>query len=115
MSYVSGFLTPVPVANKAAYIAAAKAGWEMFKRYGALSMTECWGDDVPDGKVTDYKGAVQAKPDETIVYSWIEWPSRKARDEGWDKAMKDPRMQGMTMPFDGKRVIYGGFAPLLDS
>jgi uncharacterized protein YbaA (DUF1428 family) len=70
---------------------------------------------VPDGKVTDYKGAVQAKGDERVVYSWVEWPSKAARDEGWEKAMADPRMKNMKMPFDGQRVVYGGFEPILDA
>ena len=75
---------------------------------------ETWGDNVPDGKVTDYKGAVRATPDEKIVYSWVEWPSKQVRDEGWKKMMEDQRMKDQQMPFDGKRMIYGGFAPILD-
>ena len=69
---------------------------------------------MPNGKVTDYKGAVKATSDETVVYSWIEWPSKEVRDNGWEKAMADPRIKNLKMPFDGKRMIYGGFAPLLD-
>jgi uncharacterized protein YbaA (DUF1428 family) len=84
------------------------------KEYGATRTVDAWGDDVPDGKVTDFKGAVKATEGETVVYSWIEWPSKEARDKGWDAAMKDPRMKDMKMPFDGQRLIYGGFAPLLD-
>jgi uncharacterized protein YbaA (DUF1428 family) len=115
MGYVDGMVTPVPNDQKDAYREMADKHAAILKQYGATRTVDAWGDDVPDGKVTDYKGAVQAKPDETIVYSWVEWPSKEVRDRGWDQAMKDPRMQGMSMPFDGKRVIYGGFAPLLDS
>ena len=69
---------------------------------------------MPPGKVTDYQGAVKARPDETIVFSWVEWPSKEARDTGWEKAQNDPRMKSLKMPFDGQRMIYGGFAPILD-
>jgi uncharacterized protein YbaA (DUF1428 family) len=87
----------------------------ILKEYGATRTVDACGDDVPDGKVTDYKGAVKAMPGEKIVYSWIEWPSKQVREQGWEKAMEDPRMKGMKMPFDGKRVIYGGFEPILDA
>jgi uncharacterized protein YbaA (DUF1428 family) len=88
----------------------------IFKQYGAIRVVECWGDDVPDGKVTDFKRAVKAEAGETIVFSWIVWPSKAVRNEGHGKAMADPRMQpGSDMPFDGKRLIYGGFELLLDS
>ena len=86
----------------------------LLKECGATRVVDAWGDDVPDGKVTDYKGAVKAGADEKIVYSWIEWPSKEVRDKGWEKVMNDPRMQPNQMPFDGKRMIYGGFAPILD-
>jgi uncharacterized protein YbaA (DUF1428 family) len=112
--YIDGSVTPVPAGNKDAFLEMADKHAAILKEYGATRTVDAWGDDVPDGKVTDYKGAVQAKPDEKIVYSWIEWPSKAARDEGWKKAMDDPRMKGIEMPFDGKRVIYGGFAPILD-
>ncbi len=80
-------------------------------------MIDGWGDDVPDGKVTDFKRAVKAKPDETVLYGWVEWPSKDARDKAWTKLMADPRMQpgrSDKPPFDGQRMIYGGFAPILD-
>jgi uncharacterized protein YbaA (DUF1428 family) len=112
--YVDGTITAVPAANKRAYLEMADKHAAMLKEFGATRVVDAWGDDVPAGKVTDYKGAVKATPDEIVVFSWIEWPSKEARDKGWDAAMKDPRMKEMKMPFDGKRVVFGGFAPLLD-
>ncbi|WP_159718493.1 DUF1428 domain-containing protein [Geminicoccus flavidas] len=114
MSYVDGFVTAVPAANQAAYLAHAKQALPLFKEYGALRMVECWGDDVPVGKLTDFRRAVQAKEDEVVLFSWIEWPSKEIRDAGMQKIMADPRMKEMTMPFDGQRMIYGGFRPILD-
>ena len=114
MAYVQGFVVPVPAANKEAYRKLAADFAAMFKEFGATRQVEAWGDDVPDGKLTDFKGAVQATADEKVVYSWIEWPSKAVRDEGWKKIMADPRMHAGPVPFDGKRMIYGGFAPILD-
>jgi uncharacterized protein YbaA (DUF1428 family) len=114
MSYIDGFVIAVPTKNKDAYIESAKKAWELFREYGALQHVECWGDDVPDGKVTDFKRAVQATADETVVFSWIRWPSKEVRDAGQKKMMDDPRMKNMDMPFDGKRMIWGGFAPVFD-
>jgi uncharacterized protein YbaA (DUF1428 family) len=89
----------------------------VFTRNGATRVVEAWGDDIPDGKVTDFKGAVDAEESETVVFSWVQWPSKQARDEAWKKVMADPEMQpgAMEMPFDGKRMIYGGFSPILDA
>ena len=115
MSYVDGFVVAVPAANRQAYREMATKAATVFKEYGARRVVEAWGEDVPDGKVTDFKGAVNAQPDEKVIFSWIEWPSKEARDKGWEQAMKDPRMKDMKMPFDGKRMIYGGFAPLVNS
>ena len=114
MTYVQGFVVPVPAANKEAYRKLAADFAPVMKEFGATRHVEAWGDDVPDGKITDYKGAVKATPDEKIVYSWIEWPSRQVRDESWKKLMEDQRMKDQKMPFDGKRMIYGGFTPILD-
>jgi len=116
MAYVEGFVAAVPAANKEAYRKHAADSAPLFKEFGATRMVEAWGDDVPDGKVTDFKGAVKAKPDEVIVFSWLEYPSKAARDAANEKIMSDPRMKamGQTMPFDGQRMIYGGFAPILD-
>ena len=118
MSYIDGFVIPVPAAKKQAYRNMAAKAAAIFKEHGATRVVECWGDDVPDGKVTDFKGAVKAEPGENIVFSWVVWPSKEARDEGNRKLMQDqdPLMQpGADMPFDGKRMIFGGFEILLDS
>jgi uncharacterized protein YbaA (DUF1428 family) len=114
VGYVDGSVIPVPAGNKQAYLESSKKMASLLKDCGATRVVDAWGDDVPDGKVTDYKGAVKAGADEKIVYSWIEWPSKEVRDKGWEKVMSDPRMQPNQMPFDGKRMIYGGFAPILD-
>ena len=115
MSYIQGFVLAVPAANKQAYIDHASRALPFFHEHGATRMVENWGDDVPDGKVTDFKRAVKAKDDEVVLFSWVEWPSKEVLETGMDKMMKDPRMAEMgKMPFDGKRMIFGGFAPLLD-
>jgi len=114
--YIDGIITAVPTKNKDAYREMADKQAAVLKEYGATRVVDAWGDDVPDGKVTDFRGAVQATPEEKIVFSRIEWPSKEARDKGWQRVVDDPRMKMMEkeMPFDGKRVVYGGFAPLLD-
>lgn len=114
MSYIDGFVAAVPAANREAYIEHARKALPLFKEHGATRMAECWGDDVPHGKQTDFFRAVEAKEDEVVVFSWVEWPSKEVRDAGWQKIMADPRMQpdANPMPFDGRRLIYGGFAPL---
>ena len=117
MRYVDGFVIPVLTANRGAYIEAATETAALFKKYGADQVTECWGDDVPEGKLTSFPLAVKMVDGETVVFSWVVWPSRAARDEGWKQLMADPRMQPgvMPMPFDGKRLIYGGFEVLLQA
>lgn len=114
MGYLDGVLLAVPGDRKADYRSFAAGHAALFKEHGARRVVDAWGDDVPDGKVTDFKGAVKAEAGETVVFSWVEWPSRQERDAAWAKLMADPRMGEMKMPFDGKRVVYGGFAPLLD-
>lgn len=116
MSYIDGFVVPVPTEKKQAYREMATKAASVFKECGATRVVECWGDDVPDGKVTDFKGAVKAKPGETVVFSWIVWPSKAVRDAGNQKMRSDPRMKDMKdMPFDGQRMIFGGFDVMLDS
>ena len=116
MSYVDGFVAAVPTANREAFRRHAESAAKAFREYGALAVAECWGDDVPEGKVTSFPMAVQRKDDETVVFSWIVWPSRSTRDEGMKKVMADPRFDPKTnpMPFDGKRLIYGGFQVLVN-
>jgi len=116
MSYIDGFVLAVPTTNKQKFIDHAKAGDAVFLDYGAIRILECWGDDVPDGKQTDFRRAVQATADETVVFSWIEWPDKATRDAGMAKAMEDPRLKPDVnpMPFDGMRLIYGGFAPVVE-
>ena len=116
MGYVDGFVLAVPSANKQTFIDHAAEFDKMFLEFGATRVLECWGDDVPDGTQTDVRRAVQATADEAVVFSWIEWPDKATRDAGMDKVMKDPRMDpgSNPMPFDGKRMIYGGFAPVVE-
>ncbi|MCW8956921.1 MAG: DUF1428 domain-containing protein [Gammaproteobacteria bacterium] len=116
MSYIDGFVVAVPTANKAIYKKYAETAAVIFKEYGALKLVECWGDNVPEGEVTSFPLAVKCKKDETVVFSWISWPSRKIRDQGMEKAMADPRLNPDTnpMPFDGNRMIYGGFEVIVD-
>ncbi len=115
MSYVDGFVLAVATADREKYRQFAADVAPMFKEYGALEIVECWGDDVPDGEVTSFPMAVQCRDDETVVFSWIVWPSREIREQGMEKMMADPRMQpgAMEVPFDGKRMIMGGFEVLL--
>ncbi len=116
MTYIEGFVAAVPTANKDEYRKHASDAAPLFREFGVTRMVETWGDDVPDGKVTDFKGAVQAKDDETVVFSWFEYPDKAARDAANEKMTNDPRMEemGTSMPFDGKRMIFGGFEPIVD-
>lgn len=118
MAYVDGFVAAVPDANRDAYIAHARDAAAVFREHGALQVVECWGDDVPEGKLTSFPMAVKREPGESVVFAWILWPSREARDTGMKAAMDDPRLSrdGMkAAPFDGKRMIFGGFEIVLDA
>nr|WP_306310660.1 DUF1428 domain-containing protein [Sphingomonas sp. BT-65] len=115
-TYLDGYVLPVPKANKEAYREVAQKMTDLFKEFGALRVVEAWGEDTPDGTKTDYNRATLKKDDEAVVYSWIEWPDKATRDAGWEKMMKDERMQPKEEPpFDGKRMMWGGFAPILDT
>jgi uncharacterized protein YbaA (DUF1428 family) len=116
MNYVQGFVTPVPTANKDKYLKQASDAVQFFKQFGVKRVVEGWGDDVPKGKVTDFQGAVKAKDDETVVFSWMEYPDKATYEAANRKMKDDPRMKDMfsDMPFDGKRVIMGGFESIVD-
>ena len=116
MAYLDGFVMAVPTANKQKFIDHAKEFDQIFIEFGATRVVEGWGDDVPDGKLTDFKKAVQCNSDEVVVFSWVEWPDKATRDAGMAKMMADPRMDPSKnpMPFDGKRMIFGGFSPIVD-
>ena len=120
MSYIDGFVLAVPTANRETFRDYATRTDSIFIEMGALRVIECWGDDVSEGKLTDFRKAVQAKEDEAVVFSWIEWPDKATRDAAMAKMMsedfKDERMdmEKNPMPLDGKRLIYGGFAPLVE-
>jgi uncharacterized protein YbaA (DUF1428 family) len=114
LRYIEGFVIPVPAGKKEDYRRMASTVAPIFKEWGATRIVECWGDDVPEGKVTDFKRAVQAEADENVVFSWIVWPSKSVRDEAQKKMKDDTRMKFPEMPFDGQRMIFGGFEILLD-
>lgn len=115
MTYVDGFVIAVPTARRDDYAAHARVAAQVLKELGALQVVECWGDEVPDGKLTSFPLAVQRRPEETVVFSWIGWPSKAVRDAGMRRFMDDPRVKALgDMPFDGQRMIYGGFEVMLD-
>lgn len=120
MVYIEGFVIPVPKANREAFIEHARSIDALFLEIGATRVIECWGDDVPEGKLTDFHRAVQATSDETVVFSWIEWPDRETRQRAhveWEKRAETDarfRMDMADAPFDGKRMIFGGFEPVFD-
>lgn len=113
MSYVDGYVIPVPTGKKQAYRDLAAKAAAVFEEYGATQIFECWGDEVPEGSVTDFKSAVKAEPEETVVFSWVVWPNKEVRDAGNEQLRSDPRMRMDEVPFDGRRMIYGGFEVLL--
>lgn len=118
MSYVDGYVLAVPRKKKSEYIRIANESAAVFKDHGALSVVENWADDVPDGELTSLPMAVKCKDDEDVVFSWITWPSREARDAGNKAAMEDARFKDWDMskmPFDGKRMIFGGFVTIAEN
>jgi uncharacterized protein YbaA (DUF1428 family) len=116
MSYMDGFVVAVPEGNKEAYRAMAAKASKIFQEFGATRVMEGWGQDLPRGKTTDFFMAVKADEGENVVFSWIIWPSKEVRDAGWAKVMADERMKPdmENMPFDGKRMFWGGFEPIVD-
>ena len=114
MNYVDGFVAPVVTANRETYRQHAEMAAAVFKEHGALRVVECWGDDVPEGKLTSFPMAVKREAHETVVFSWVVWPSKAVRDAGMKATMEDKRLADVEMPFDGKRLIYGGFEVLMD-
>ena len=117
MSYVDFFCVPLPKDNEAKYKATAEIFATVMKEQGMLQYCEAVADDVPRGKITDFYRAVNANDNETVVASYCVWPDKQTRDKAWEVAMKDPRMSNQTpesMPFDGKRMFWGGFKPILE-
>jgi uncharacterized protein YbaA (DUF1428 family) len=116
MTYFEGFVVPVPEAKRDEYRQHASGAAPLFQEFGVTRMVEAWDSDVPEGKVTDFRKAVDAKPDEKVVFSWFEYPSKAERDAATEKFMSDPRMKemGESMPFDGKRMIVGGFEAIVE-
>lgn len=117
MTYYSGFVLAVPTADREDYVAHARESWGILRRFGAVRNVECWGDDVRHGDVTDFPRAVRASADETVVFSWIEWPDRETVDRAERAMLDDPAMREIAkdMPFDAARMIVGGFTPVFDS
>lgn len=115
MTYVDGFVFTVPTARKDDFRTKAEDMAAIFCQYGALSVCECWGVDVPDGEITSFPMAVKKAEDETVVFSWIVWPDKATRDDGNVKVFEDPRMeqQFSALPLDGSRMIFGGFEPIV--
>lgn len=116
MSYIQGFLIPVPKANKAAYLEMAEKSGRIFLDYGATRIMESWADDVPGGDVTDFKRAVKAEAGEAVVFAWIEWPDKATCDAAAERMASDPRWEGPAdLPFDGMRMIWAGFEPIFEA
>ena len=118
MAYIDGYVIAVATSNEQKFIDFANKFDPIFLEYGATRVLECWGDDVPHGKQTDFYRAVAAKDDEAVLFSWIEWPDKATRDAGMKKMETDPRMDPSNpdnppMPFDGRRMIFGGFQPVV--
>jgi uncharacterized protein YbaA (DUF1428 family) len=114
MAYIDGYVAAVPNTNKQAYLELAAKMAGVFRKHGATRVMETWQDDVPEGKLTSFPMAVKRETGESIIFSWIEWPSKAARNEAWKTVMSDPAMQGASDLFDGKRMIFGGFDVILD-
>ena len=117
MNYIDGYVLAVPTANREAYRTMAEQMAVVFKKHGALNVVENWGNDVPEGKLTSFTMAVKREDSESIVFSWVTWPSRAVRDAGWKLCSEDPIMNDETLLkiFDGKRMIFGGFETIVEA
>jgi uncharacterized protein YbaA (DUF1428 family) len=115
MSYLTGFLVPVKIEDKDRYIESARTAWPMFQRYGCIEHVEAWGEGIPEGTLTSFPLAVKQEPGEVVVFSWLRWPDKATADAAWEKMTNDPEMQNMDMPFDGKRMMWGGFEIVFQS
>ena len=115
MPYFDMMAAPVKSDGKEAYLEHARATAPVFMKHGAVRLIECWGDDVPDGETTSFPLAVKLEEGETVVTSIVEWPDKATRDAGMGAVMQDPVMAKMEMPFDGKRLIFGGFSGMMDT
>lgn len=117
MNYVDGFVCAVPTAKREEFIKHAATSVEALKEYGALQVVYCWGDNIPEGKTTSFPMAVKCQADETVAFSWIVWPSSQVRNEAFAKMRGDSRLnpEKNPIPFDGKRIIYGGFEVILEA
>mgnify|MGYP000639411725 CR=1 FL=1 len=116
MPYIEGFLAPVPEDKRDEYLAFSKKSAPLFKEIGVTRLVECWGDDIAKGKQTDFYRAVDAQDGETVVFSWMEYPDKAARDAAYEKMENHPGFAEMgEMPFDGKRMIFSGFQPIFDT
>lgn len=114
MTYIEGFVAAVPRGNKDVYVRHAREAAAFFKKLGATRCVECWGDDVPKGVLTDFYRATQAKDDEVPVFSWIEYPDKATRDAANRAMSENPEMANMEMPFDARRMFWGGFERIVD-
>nr|WP_317128308.1 DUF1428 domain-containing protein [Sphingomonas baiyangensis] len=112
--YIDGVVMPMPLDARDAYARFSAACAPAFLENGALRVVDAFADDVRDGKQTDFHRAVHRQDGETAAYGWVEWPDKATRDAGWEKVMADPRMTGQDAPFDGKRMMFGGFVPIVD-
>ena len=115
MTYYDVIMAAVPTANRDAYAAHAAQSAQLFKQHGALRSTECWGVNVPSGQRTSMLAAVECQPDETVVTAWVAWPSKAARDAAWEKIKADGQLRPQDFPFDGARMIYGGFEAVAEA
>lgn len=114
MPYIDGFVVPVPTAKREEYRAHEAKWWPFFRDLGAQTLVVGWGDEVPPGKQTDFLRSVDAREDETVVFCWMTWPDKATRDKAYKSMESSMAGQDMSdMPFDGKRMIYGGFEPIL--